>query len=101
MSDENPFALIENTISIRGKDVICREITHAERTEVLKRISEDKYSALWMFAVFGSVSPKLTEETVHNTSAEVVAAINKEVRRLSGMTTDDEDNEEQAKVKNV
>lgn len=85
------FPVQESTINVRGQDIRVRELTHKERTAIMKLVMEDKFRATALFASAGCVEPAFTEEEADSLSAHLVEAIAKEVMKLSGMESDEDD----------
>lgn len=90
------FPVAEKTINVRGQDYRVRELTHKERTQIMKAVMEDKFRATALFASAGAIEPAFTEEEADSMSSFVVEAVAKEVMKLSGM--DPEENSDAKKA---
>lgn len=85
------FPLRESTLTIRGREVKVRELTQDERDKIAKSAKEESFSPICAFASIGCVSPAFSIDDARLMPADVVGMIAKEVMKLSGLSSDDED----------
>jgi hypothetical protein len=85
------FPLRESTLTIRGREVKVRELTQHERDQIARQAKDEGFSPICCFAASGCISPAFNIETAKEMPADVIGIIAKEVMKLSGLSSDDED----------
>jgi hypothetical protein len=81
------FPLQSKQIEVRGEKITVRELSHKAKAEWSKRVQEDRYSALPVFASL-VVDPPVSPDEADAWPAEVLEQIYEAGRKLSGMDTD-------------
>jgi hypothetical protein len=79
------FMLKEATMEVREQTVRVRELTHSERLQWVRAISEDKFRGPQLLVSLGSLEPKFSEEEAGDLPSDVVQAIVDKVLNLSGL----------------
>ncbi len=85
------FPVKQITIKVREQDCTIKELTQGERSEIAKKVTEDKFLATALFASYGCIEPKFTPDEAANMPAEVIAQIATAVMNLSGLGDKDKD----------
>jgi hypothetical protein len=81
------FPLRSQQIEVRGEKITVRELSHKQKAEWSKRVQEDRYSALPVFASL-VVDPPVSADEADAWPAEVLEQIYDIGQKLSGIETD-------------
>lgn len=85
------FPLRESELTIRGRQIRVRELTQSERDSIAKDAKKDAFSPIAAFASLGCIEPAFTVEDACGMPADVVGTIAKEVMKLSGLSSDEDE----------
>jgi hypothetical protein len=98
MSTDTLFPLLEKEVTIRGKVVRIRELTHAERINVLEGYKRDEFTKVYLPTIISMccVTPAFTIEQAASLPGDVVPELGRQCAIHAGLWDEDAEEKKEA-----